>query len=106
MFGLRTHPADVPGKSFDEHWIGLDHHPSACANRTEHVAWCARWDELGIAHGDIVDAHYGSGVSFRDPDGIALEFLRSTGRLSGIWPDSRSDPSSTSPAHGRADSEG
>jgi glyoxylase I family protein len=22
-----------------------------------------------------VDAHYGSGVSFRDPDGIALEFF-------------------------------
>jgi glyoxylase I family protein len=22
-----------------------------------------------------VDAHYGSGLSFRDPDGIALEFF-------------------------------
>ena len=32
-------------------------------------------DELGIAHGGIKDAHYGSGVSFRDPDGIALEFF-------------------------------
>ena len=32
-------------------------------------------DELGIAHGGIVDAGYGSGVSFRDPDGIALEFF-------------------------------
>ncbi|MCW2647154.1 MAG: glyoxalase, partial [Pseudonocardiales bacterium] len=30
---------------------------------------------LGIMHGGIVDAHYGSGVSFRDPDGIALEFF-------------------------------
>ena len=27
----------------------------------------------GIGHGEIVHAHYGSGVSFRDPDGIALE---------------------------------
>ena len=30
---------------------------------------------LGIQHGGVVDAHYGSGVSFRDPDGIALEFF-------------------------------
>jgi hypothetical protein len=43
------------------------------------AAWlqtrAARLDELGIAYGGIVDAHYGSGVSFRDPDGIALEFF-------------------------------
>ncbi len=26
--------------------------------------------------GGIVDASYGSGLSFRDPDGIALEFSR------------------------------
>jgi glyoxylase I family protein len=31
--------------------------------------------ELGIAHGGIVDAHYGSGLSFRDPDNIALELF-------------------------------
>lgn len=30
---------------------------------------------LGVAHSGIVDAHYGSGLSFRDPDGIALEFF-------------------------------
>jgi catechol 2,3-dioxygenase-like lactoylglutathione lyase family enzyme len=35
----------------------------------------ARLDELGIAHGEIAHAHYGSGLSFRDPDGIALEFF-------------------------------
>ena len=37
--------------------------------------WALRLDELGIAHGGIKDAAYGSGVSFRDPDGIALEFF-------------------------------
>ena len=37
--------------------------------------WVTRLDELGIEHGGIVDAHYGSGLSFRDPDGIALEFF-------------------------------
>jgi hypothetical protein len=39
------------------------------------ATWAARLDEQGIAHGGIVDAHYGSGVSFRDPDGIALDFF-------------------------------
>jgi hypothetical protein len=34
-----------------------------------------RLNELGIPHGGIVDAGYGSGLSFRDPDGIALEFF-------------------------------
>jgi hypothetical protein len=37
--------------------------------------WKRRLDDLGVAHGGIVDAHYGSGLSFRDPDGIALEFF-------------------------------
>jgi glyoxylase I family protein len=29
----------------------------------------------GIVNSGIKDAHYGSGLSFRDPDGIALEFF-------------------------------
>jgi hypothetical protein len=32
-----------------------------------------RLDELGVAHGEVVDAHYGSGLSFKDPDGLPLE---------------------------------
>jgi hypothetical protein len=38
-----------------------------------------RLDELGIERGEIEDAHYGSDVSFRDPDGIALEFFAPPG---------------------------
>jgi glyoxylase I family protein len=30
---------------------------------------------MGVAHGDIVDASYGCGQSFRDPDNIALELF-------------------------------
>ena len=30
-------------------------------------------------HGGIVDASYGSGLSFRDPDNIALEFFAPPG---------------------------
>lgn len=39
------------------------------------LSWVGRLDELGIEHGGIVDAPYGSGLSFRYPDGIALEFF-------------------------------
>jgi glyoxylase I family protein len=38
-------------------------------------SWVDRLESLGIEHGGIVDAPYGSGLSFRDPDGIALEFF-------------------------------
>ena len=42
-------------------------------------AWVQRLDELGVDYGDIKDRPYGSGVSFRDPDGIALEFFAPPG---------------------------
>jgi glyoxylase I family protein len=74
LFGLHTHPHGA-GVGFDEHHTGLDHVAFACRDRGELQAWAARLDELGIAHGGVKDAHYGSGVSFRDPDGIALEFF-------------------------------
>ena len=70
LFGLHTHPAAAPDGGFDAHRPGLDHLSFACADRSELVRWSERLDELGIAHGGVVDAHYGSGVSFRDPDGI------------------------------------
>ncbi|HEY1135154.1 MAG TPA: VOC family protein [Nocardioides sp.] len=74
LFGLHTHPAGTGG-GFDERGTGLDHLAFACADRAELETWVARLDDLGVAHGGIVDAHYGSGLSFRDPDGIALEFF-------------------------------
>ena len=54
---------------------GLDHIAFGCESRGELEKWSARLDELGITHGEIVDAHYGSGLSFRDPDNIALELF-------------------------------
>ena len=47
-----------------------------CATRAELESWMARLNELGVQHGGIVDAPYGSGLSFRDPDGIALDCSR------------------------------
>lgn len=74
LLGLHTHPQPVAEK-FDERRPGLDHVAFSCANRGELEAWAARLDELGVTHGGVKDATYGSGVSFRDPDGIALEFF-------------------------------
>ncbi len=75
LFGLHTHPGTRPERAFDEHDPGLDHVAFSCADRAELESWQAKLDELGYAHGGIVDAHYGSGLSFRDPDGVALEFF-------------------------------
>jgi hypothetical protein len=48
---------------------------TSVASRDDLAGWAARLDALGVAHGDIVDASYGSGLSFRDPDNIALELF-------------------------------
>ncbi|HEV2426772.1 MAG TPA: VOC family protein [Acidimicrobiales bacterium] len=75
LFGIHQFPDLADGSAFNERRIGLDHVAFQCRDRGELEAWASRLDELGIAHGGIVDAHYGSGVSFRDPDNIALEFF-------------------------------
>jgi glyoxylase I family protein len=73
LFGLHGFPDLATTTKFDERRPGLDHVAFGCSDRDELEKWAARLDELGIAHGEIVDAHYGSGLSFRDPDNIALE---------------------------------
>jgi glyoxylase I family protein len=75
LLGLHGFPDLHSKERFDERTPGLDHIAFGCASRAELVEWAARLDELGIAHGPIVDAGYGSGLSFRDPDNIALELF-------------------------------
>jgi glyoxylase I family protein len=75
LLGLHQHRQPAPGEQFSEFRVGLDHLAFGCADRGELEKWARRLDELGIDHGGIKDAAYGSGVSFRDPDGIALEFF-------------------------------
>jgi catechol-2,3-dioxygenase len=75
LVGLHEFPDPADDLPFDERRIGLDHLAFACARRGDLEAWKERPDDLGIAHGGIVDADYGSGLSFRDPDNIALEFF-------------------------------
>jgi catechol 2,3-dioxygenase-like lactoylglutathione lyase family enzyme len=81
-FGLHCFPDPTEG-TFDERRPGLDHVAFGCADRAELESWCARLDQLGIARGEILDEWYGSGLSFRDPDGIALELFA---------PPARADP--------------
>jgi catechol-2,3-dioxygenase len=75
LLGIHQHERGVPDERFTEFRVGLDHVGFGCANRAELEKWMNRLNELGISHGGIVDAGYGSGLSFRDPDGIALEFF-------------------------------
>jgi len=75
LIGLHQHTKTPPPEAFSEFRIGLDHAAFGCADRAELEKWASRLDELGVEHGGIKDATYGSGVSFRDPDGIALEFF-------------------------------
>jgi catechol 2,3-dioxygenase-like lactoylglutathione lyase family enzyme len=75
LLGLHQHATPAAVGTFSEYNVGLDHIAFGCANRGELEKWATRLDELGIAHGGIKDAAYGSGVSFRDPDNLPLEFF-------------------------------
>lgn len=74
LFGVHAHNGSTATGAFDEKSTGLDHIAFAIG-RDELDTWAARLDELGISHGGIKDVPYGSGISFRDPDNIALEFF-------------------------------
>jgi glyoxylase I family protein len=79
LLGLHTLEGTPSGDRFDERRVGLDHVSFGVGSRSDLEAWEQRLNELGIANGGIVDAPYGSGVSFRDPDNIALEFFAPPG---------------------------
>jgi catechol 2,3-dioxygenase-like lactoylglutathione lyase family enzyme len=79
LIGLHQHTRPALDERFSEFRVGLDHVDFGCTDRAELKEWALRLDELGIEHGEIKDAHYGAGVSFRDPDGIALEFFAPPG---------------------------
>jgi catechol 2,3-dioxygenase-like lactoylglutathione lyase family enzyme len=79
LVGLHQHDTPPAEDRFSEYRVGLDHVSFGVADREELERWASRLDELGIDHDGIKDATYGSGVSFRDPDGIALEFFAPPG---------------------------
>jgi catechol-2,3-dioxygenase len=79
LLGLHQFPDGDGSLTFDERRQGLDHVGFACTSRQELETWQAHLDGLGIEHGGIVDASYGSGLSFRDPDNLPLEFFAPPG---------------------------
>jgi catechol-2,3-dioxygenase len=79
LVGIHQFPDLHSTEPFDERRPGLDHLAFACTNHAELEDWERRLNELSIPNGGIVDAPYGSGLSFRDPDNIALEFFAPPG---------------------------
>jgi len=74
--GLTQHDT-ASGLDFDPTTPGLDHLGFACASREVLTKWAEHLDGLGVSHSGVQDAAYGSALSFRDPDGNALEFFAS-----------------------------
>lgn len=74
ILALHAHRDTDPAHRSDEVRPGLDHIGFGCADRAELERLRTRLDELGIRHGGIADDELGHGLSFRDPDNIALEF--------------------------------
>jgi len=79
LFGIHQHAKPSGKQPMDERQPGLDHIAFGCANRGELEAWEKKLADLGVKNGGIVDAPYGSGLSFRGPDNIALEFFAPPG---------------------------
>lgn len=52
---------------------GLDHVSFGVADGAALEEWVAHLDALGIEHSPIQDNHQPPSVTFKDPDGIALE---------------------------------
>jgi glyoxylase I family protein len=75
LLGLHQFPEGIEEGAPTPRRLGLDHVAFGVAGRAELAAWAGRLDELGIERGEIVDAHYGSGLAFKDPDGLALELF-------------------------------
>jgi len=74
VLALHAHRAADRADRFDELRAGLDHIGFGCGDRDDLERLRERLEELKIPHGGIAEDELGYGLSFRDPDGIALEF--------------------------------
>ncbi|SDH85592.1 VOC family protein [Agrococcus jejuensis] len=72
--GLTQHETRADG-DFSPFRPGLDHLGLGVASRDDLEAWVEHLDAVGIAHDGIVDVEYGSALSLKDPDGVALELF-------------------------------
>lgn len=72
--GLTQHEGSSD-QAFNAKAPGLDHLGFFVAGREELIAWSRHLETIGVDHSGLVEAAYGTAVSFKDPDGIALEFF-------------------------------
>jgi glyoxylase I family protein len=70
--GLRQHPAGSK-EAFSPQRTGLDHASFAVASREDLASWENHLAAKGATYSAVVEAPYGAVLSFKDPDGIALE---------------------------------
>ena len=75
LFGLHQFPEGIDELPHSPRRLGMDHVAFGVADRSELVAWARRLDAMGIPHGGVLDAHYGSGLALKDPDGLPLELF-------------------------------
>lgn len=79
LLGITQHENSGGAGTFDPTHAGMDHLGFACADRSAVEAWARHLDEVGISHDGVTDAEYGTALSFKDPDGNALEFFAAGG---------------------------
>lgn len=72
--GLTQHTISST-KDFDEKNPGLDHIGFGVHDRSGLIEWRDHLEKIGVEHSGLVEATYGTALSFKDPDGIALEFF-------------------------------
>jgi glyoxylase I family protein len=70
--GLRQHPRGS-GDAFAPERTGLDHASFGVGSREDLASFEGHLADKGATYSPIVDVPYGSVLSFKDPDGIALE---------------------------------
>jgi glyoxylase I family protein len=75
LLGLHEFPEGIEDLPHSPRRPGLDHLAFGVPDRQGLDAWAGRLQALGIAHDGVVDAAYGSGLSFKDPDGLPLELF-------------------------------
>lgn len=90
---LLQHP-QARGGTFSELTTGLDHIGFAVGSREELVQWQERLAAAGVEYTPIRDVPLGHHLSFRDPDGIALELTASTPEYAAAMAELRSRPMS------------
>jgi glyoxylase I family protein len=71
---LQQHKANR-GEEFDPTRTGGDHLGLKVDTRAELDAWAAWFRDKGVTHAPIVDAPYGSVLTFKDPDRFQLEMF-------------------------------